>query len=689
MSSETGEESTYHVDPRVVMNALEKIRRAKRLPHAGGTTLCKLCLDMSTHILGGNSYAHIPNLWNLPIAAASCSFCSLVEQCIRAPTAVNRDALDFAGALQVAGIDEGEVAQLVIRPDRNLLDLCFIRQGEVEEELLTTSTIRLFTDSPLSANREEVEVPLGMIVPPVPDLSNVGDLVKTWMEDCRLNHLECNAPGQAVESRLPTRVLDIDQVHRTGRLQLLHTNNIPGKYIALSHSWGGHQPAKTVGSNLVARCAGFPFSELPPTFRDAIAVAIQIDIRYIWIDSLCIVQDDPEDWKREAAMMGDVYLHSYLTIAATRAANSEAGFLGPRISTHTAELPSIALKVQDHPTQSIYACQRRSFTDDVDDGLLNRRAWVLQERVLSPRTLHFTEHQVYWECWQYHQGEDLEYEYLGVMKKEAYPVQLSPSSLLCDAPRRSSELPRAWWHISSEYSSLGLTFQTDKLVAISGLVQKLESQLHMTYMKGAWKELLHPSVLWSARAEDLEYLPLVGAPSWSWASRKGPIHFMQLYDYDPSPNFTVREADPTSSSSGSLFVQGTLAKLKPRLRISDVRWSDPVTDQVSFPPEIDYHAARYRVVQGHEGDILGWITLDVEVESQNGFPDLFWVLVARDSHLHQEARTGAATPPHEEGQRHFYILVQKNADGLYKRVGVSSMGDARYLDYCNESALIS
>ncbi|GAW22206.1 hypothetical protein ANO14919_117410 [Xylariales sp. No.14919] len=664
MSSETGEESTYHVDPRVVMNALEKIRRAKRLPHAGSTTLCKLCLDMSTHTLRGNSYAHIPNLWNLPIAAASCSFCSLVEHCIRAPTAVNQDALDFAGALRVAGIDEGEIARLVIRPDRNLLDLCFIRQGEVEEELLTTSTIRLFTDSPLSANREEVEVPLGMIVPLVPDLSNVGDLVKTWMEDCRLNHLECNAPEQAVEARLPTRVLDIDQVHRTGRLRLLHTNNIPGKYIALSHSWGGHQPAKTVGSNLVARCSGFPLSELPPTFRDAIAVAIQIDI-----------------------MDRQPMYHTRRPRRLEEGGSDDGG--RPRISTHTAELPGIALKTQDSPTGNIYACQRRSFTGDVDDGLLNRRAWVLQERVLSPRTLHFTEHQVYWECWQYHQGEDLEYEYLGVVKKEAYPVQLSPSSLLCDAPRRSSELPRAWWHISSEYSSLGLTFQTDKLVAISGLVQKLESQLHMTYMKGVWRELLHPSVLWSARAEDLEYLPLVGAPSWSWASRKGPIHFMQLYDYDPSPNFTVREADPISSSSGSLFVHGALAKLKPRLRISDVRWSDPVTDQVSFPPEIDYHAARYRVVQGHEGDILGWITLDVEVESQNEFPDLFWVLVARDSHLHRETRTSAATPPHEEGQRHFYILVQKNADGSYKRVGVSSMGDARYLDYCNESALIS
>ncbi|TGJ79850.1 hypothetical protein E0Z10_g8915 [Xylaria hypoxylon] len=606
MSSEMGKDHDYHVDPGLVLNALEKIRLANRLPSVGNTVLC----------------------------------------------------------------------------------LCFIRQCEVDEELLTTTTIRLFTDSLPYANGEEALVPLGMVVSLDPDLKNIGDLVRTWMEDCRLNHLECNAPEPAVEARLPTRVLDIDQVHLTGQLRLLLTNKIPGKYIALSHSWGGHQPAKTVKSNLVARCTGFPLSELPPTFRDAIAVAIEMDIRYIWIDSLCIIQDDLEDWKREAATMGDVYLHSYLTIAATRAANSEAGFLGPRSLTHTADLSGMTLEAGDSTAQNIYACQRRSFANDVDDGVLNRRAWVLQERVLSPRTLHFTTHQVYWECWQYHQGEDLEYQYLGVMKKEAYPVRLAPNSLLCNTPTHSSELPWKWWYLSSEYSSFSLTFQTDKLVAISGLVQKLESQLHTTYMKGVWKELLHLSVLWSARTEDLEYLPLVGAPSWSWASRNGPINFMQLYDYDPVIDFKIHETDGASSSE-SLFVNGTLAKLNPRLRISDVRWSDPVTDQTSFPPELDRFATRYRSVQNHEGETLGWVTLDVDIKSQNEFSDLFWVLVAKDSHSHEDTKTSTATSPHEAGQRHYCLLVQENEDGLYKRAGVSSIGYAQYLDSCNKSVLIA
>ncbi|KAI1734581.1 heterokaryon incompatibility protein-domain-containing protein [Xylaria scruposa] len=629
MASDTAPEQDYHVDPQLVLSALEKIRLANRLPQVNETILCDLCLNMSTQIQLGIKYQHINNLWDLPVSSRTCPFCALVEQCIRAPTAVCPTLSDFAGALEIAGIDEDEAVQLVIRPDENLLDLCFIRQGEVDEELLTTSTIKLFTDSPARTSRSEAAVPFGMVVSQVLDLNSIGTLTRTWIEDCRSNHQKCTAPASATQASLPTRVLDIDRVRLTGQLQLLHTKNIPGMYIALSHSWGGKQPAKTIKSNLSARCGGFSLSELPSTFRDAIAVAAELGIRYIWIDSLCIVQDDPDDWEREAATMGDVYLNSYLTIAATRAPNSEAGFLGPRSFTQTVKLPGLS-------TENIYACQRRSFAIDVDDGPLNRRAWVLQERILSPRTLHFTEHQVYWECWQYHQGEDLEYQYLGVMKREAYPVELSPSSLLCDPPTHNSRLLQGWWHMSSDYTSRGLTYQTDKLIAIDGLVQKLASQLQLSYTNGIWKEFLHASVLWSARTEDLEYLPQVRAPSWSWASRQGPINYLQLYDYEPVSEFKIYEVDD-SSSPETLLAQAVVAKLSTDASIGEVRWSDPATDQTAFPPELDYFATKYRIIQNNAGNTVGWMTLDAGIESLNDFSHLFWVLVAKDSHSHEES----------------------------------------------------
>ncbi|KAI3317551.1 HET-domain-containing protein [Xylariaceae sp. AK1471] len=528
-----------------------------------------------------------------------------------------------------------------------------------------------------------------MVVSLVPDLSNISTLVETWMGDCRSNHLECNAPDPAIQQPpLPTRVLELDQVDLTGRLRLLHTANATGKYIALSHSWGGNQPAKTVTSNLAARCTGFPLSELPATFRDAIAVAMKLGIRYIWIDSLCIVQDDSKDWNREAAKMGDVYLHSFLTIAATRATNSEAGFLGSRSFTQTVKLSDVKPGVHDDTTININACQRRSFSNDVDEGPLNRRAWVLQERVLSPRTLHFTDHQIYWECWQYHQGEDLEYKYLGVMKKVSYPVELSPNSLLRDTSSHGSELPRGWWYMSSEYSSCGLTFQTDKLIAISGLVQKLGSRLQIDYMKGIWMEYLHPGVLWSARTEDLEYLPLSEAPSWSWASRKGPITYLQLYDFESSPEFTIYKIDG-SCSPDSLSVHAALAKLDPDLRISDVTWSDPVTDQTIFPPQLSYFATRYRVIQNGDGEVLGWMTLDIEMECHCEISDLYWVLVAKDSHSHENSNTNASKYSSEINRNHHCLIVKESENGTYTRVGVSSVTGAQYLKSCNRSVVIA
>lgn len=142
-------------------------------------------------------------------------------------------------------------------------------------------------------------------------------------------------------------------------------------------------------------------------------------------------------------------------------------------------------------------------------------------------------------------------------------------------------------------------------------------------------------MLWSARTEDLEYLPSVGAPSWSWASRKGPINYLQLYNYEPVSGFTIYETDEVCSS-GMLFAHAALAKLSSGVRIGDVGWSDPATDQIAFPPELDYFATKYRVIQNEADDTIGWITLDIGIESQNDFSRLFWVLVAKDSHSHEE-----------------------------------------------------
>jgi hypothetical protein len=148
----------------------------------------------------------------------------------------------------------------------------------------------------------------------------------------------------------------------------------------------------TTDENINARQIGFDVSKLPKTFRDAVRVAQNLGIQYLWIDSLCIIQWNEEDWKSEAKRMQDVYAGAYCTIAATSADDSNAGFLQrtPR---------SEYIHIQDNLGGQFYLSTELDDSDkDVESAPLNQRAWVLQERVLSRRTIHFSANQVYFEC---------------------------------------------------------------------------------------------------------------------------------------------------------------------------------------------------------------------------------------------------------------------------------------------------
>ena len=172
-----------------------------------------------------------------------------------------------------------------------------------------------------------------------------------------------------------------------------------GKYIALSHCWGelpieDKKQFCTTQDNIVQRLRGFSISDLPKTFQDAVKVTRELRVPYLWIDSLCIIQyeDNEEDWKRESKRMEKVFSLAYCTIAATSAVDSKAGFLKRNVSTE-------CVFVQNASGGRFYICAGMDdFNNDVEKAQLNTRAWVMQERVLSRRTIHFSNNQIYWEC---------------------------------------------------------------------------------------------------------------------------------------------------------------------------------------------------------------------------------------------------------------------------------------------------
>ena len=173
-------------------------------------------------------------------------------------------------------------------------------------------------------------------------------------------------------------------------------------YLALSHCWGASKFLTLTKANYESFCEGIDIALLSKTFQHAISVCRRLGFRYIWIDSLCIVQDSPKDWLRQSVTMQDVYRYAELTIAASSAWDSSEGLF---VDQHPLPLSPclVGTSVQDGkgPARGLYAMPRLnqarySWERDVKYSRLNNRAWVLQEQIMSPNVVYFGETQLYW-----------------------------------------------------------------------------------------------------------------------------------------------------------------------------------------------------------------------------------------------------------------------------------------------------
>lgn len=229
-------------------------------------------------------------------------------------------------------------------------------------------------------------------------------ILDKWIHNCNTAH-NCY-PSK--DTFLPTRVLDVvDKDATFVRLTCdIGNQTRPGRYIALSHRWGSDETLRTTQENKERFQDRINIFDLPKTFRDAVYVTRKLGIQYLWIDSLCIVQDDAEDWDTESKLMEQVFSSAYVTIAASCASGTDDGFLKSRP-------PRQCVTLKKDNGAEYYICDTiDNFAGDVDQGELNKRGWVLQERALSRRTIYFTEKQSYWEC-----GGGVRCETLTKMKK--------------------------------------------------------------------------------------------------------------------------------------------------------------------------------------------------------------------------------------------------------------------------------
>ncbi|KAH9209450.1 heterokaryon incompatibility protein-domain-containing protein, partial [Leptodontidium sp. 2 PMI_412] len=292
-------------------------------------------------------------------------------------------------------------------------------------------------------------------------------------------------------------------------------------YITLSYAWGGDVLSKTIKSNLRERQESLPESTLPQAFRDAFIIARGLNIRYIWIDALCIVQDDLDDWLRESVLMCQVYENCTLTISATKSNKCESGFLQPRVNPEQ-EIGTY----MDAVERPLHVRVAQSNVRQIQ-GPLNDRAWTFQERLLSPAVLHFTDDGIYWECKSICVNDSGARLNCNVELKAIYaPEEWSFGG--GEKYESASGFENVWSGIVENYCKRTLTFPQDKLVALSGIAQRYQVRTNGKYVAGLWENKLMRWLLWQRSKTAAWGLQVFGqrssvyrAPSWSWASLDG------------------------------------------------------------------------------------------------------------------------------------------------------------------------
>jgi hypothetical protein len=230
-------------------------------------------------------------------------------------------------------------------------------------------------------------------------------IIKGWMKTCSEDHPGCTIPDP---NYVPFRVLDVSFDLGLSRVKLVENPTRKVQYIALSHCWGKHVPSTTTRESLEKRKAGISISELPNTFQDAVAMSRKLGVRYLWIDSLCIIQDSPSDWATESSKMHKVYSNATLVLAATRSQDSTHGLFHTRSPSERVvkdfyTIPStkgsevVSLNVRLHEDS---ACHKNFHVANtkLENFPLLTRTWCLQERILATRVLHFCDEELVWEC---------------------------------------------------------------------------------------------------------------------------------------------------------------------------------------------------------------------------------------------------------------------------------------------------
>ncbi|KAM3158309.1 hypothetical protein ABEW05_001152 [Botrytis cinerea] len=313
------------------------------------------------------------------------------------------------------------------------------------------------------------------------------DLVQAWLHDCDLNHSACRQQKEAFV--LPTRLVKID----CQEIRLcISANENCSEYATLSHCWGKAKVLRLQKDNYQAFLRKIPYDKLCKTFRDAIDIARVLGFSWLWIDSLCIIQGDSEDWT-------------------TAAPDGTIGCLFERNLRYT-EAVEVAVKT-NHQKQVYKIAHCDLYRQNVADAALTRRAWAVQERILAPRTLHFTKFQLFWECRTNRACETF--------------VDTLPEAVCHDSLYLPKQELQSWSKIIEIYTRCSLTNESDRLIAIGGVARQHQMKNGDKYFAGLWQSRIKEQMCWYTYSKQWRHPGenTWRAPSWSWAAVNQEVSF--------------------------------------------------------------------------------------------------------------------------------------------------------------------
>ena len=302
------------------------------------------------------------------------------------------------------------------------------------------------------------------------------------------------------KDRMPRRLLSVEA--ETASLVDIPATQEIQPYVALSHRWGATGTCKTT----VKSQQQWLLADLPKTYRDAIDVTRSLGYSYLWIDSLCIVQDDPEDWKQEAPRMSLIYGNSVCHIMAQDAEDSHGGLFG-------------------------------------GSGDLTSRGWVIQEIMLAPRTLLYTQGGVHWECREATAKAPHKQLFLSLRSTLPQPQDDLDAYFDFDdrlGPEDNRPFYQAWWRFLESYTPCQLSYGSDKFLAINGIGSTIQCRTRLRNTWGLWRDYLAYELLWSVDGSPAQRPARFRAPTWSWASTDNGRIVNEYYKRPEEPQFMIK-----------------------------------------------------------------------------------------------------------------------------------------------------